>query len=192
MIPNSSPAAKHTLCKKQIMRIKDELRFLHMKKKQQINLKLYRLHLSLANTWGNSGPYIQGTIEDKVQRTIGSKYKTLDDKLHRLAHQQTTPKEPHTFFPRVINNTDITFSKNELSLLNKGPKYNLHKKDRHWLTNLALEAEIATNMLPMTDREYHRKRTSDHLIKLKSQNKTHTRNINQSESKPCSPFKQNS
>ena len=53
MIPNSSPAAKHTLCKKQIMRIKDELRFLHMKK-QQINLKLYRLHLSLANTWGNS------------------------------------------------------------------------------------------------------------------------------------------
>ena len=38
-------------------------------------------------------------------------------------------------------------------------------------------------MLPMTDREYHRKQISDHLIKLKSQNKTHTRNINQSEYK---------
>jgi len=48
MIPNSSPAAKHTL-QTQIMRITDELRFLHMKK-QQINLQLYRLHLSLANT----------------------------------------------------------------------------------------------------------------------------------------------
>jgi len=110
------------------MRIKDELRFLHMKK-QQINLKLYRLQLSLANTWGNSWHYIQDTIKDKLKRTIGSKYKTLDDKLHRLAQQQTiTPKEPHTFFPRVVNNTDITFSKNELSLLNKGLKYNLHKR----------------------------------------------------------------
>jgi hypothetical protein len=87
MIPNSSPAAKHTLCKTQIMRIKDELRFLHMKK-QQITLKLYRLHLSLANTWGNSWHYIQGTIENKQQRIIWSKYKTLDDKLHRLAQQQ--------------------------------------------------------------------------------------------------------
>jgi len=38
-------------------------------------------------------------------------------------------------------------------------------------------------MLPTTDREYHRKQISDHLIKLKSQNKTHTRNINQSEYK---------
>ena len=57
-------------------------------KKQQITLKLYRLHLSLANTWGNSWHYIQGTIEDKQQRIIWSKYKTLDDKLHRLAQQQ--------------------------------------------------------------------------------------------------------
>ena len=119
MISNSSLAAKHTLCKTQIMRIKDELRFLHMKK-QQINLKLYRLHLSLANTWGNSWHYIQDTIEDKLQRTIGSKYKTLDNKLHRLAQQQTiTPKQPNTFFCRVGNNTDITFSKNEMSLLKK-------------------------------------------------------------------------
>ena len=100
------------------MRINDELRFLHIKK-QQINLKLYRLHLSLVNTWGNSWHYIQDTIEDKLQR-IGSKYKTLDDKLHRLAQQQTiTPKEPHTLFPGVGNNTDITFSKNEMSLLKK-------------------------------------------------------------------------
>jgi hypothetical protein len=45
-------------------------------------------------------------------------------KIWRLAQQQlTSPKEPQSFFPRVINKTDITFSKNELTLLNKGPKY---------------------------------------------------------------------
>jgi len=120
---------------------------------------------------------IQNTTEDKLHRIEQSKYKTLDDKLHRLAQQQTiTPKEPHTFFPRVVNNTDIAFSKNKLSLLNKDPKYNLHKKERHWLTNLhkkerhwltnlALEAETAINMLPTTDREYHRKQIPDYLIK---------------------------
>ena len=86
------------------MRLKDELRFLQNEKKQ-INLKLYRLHFSLANTWVNSGPYIQDTIEDKLQRTIGSKEKTLHDKLHRLDQQQRiNHKEPHTFFPRIVNN----------------------------------------------------------------------------------------
>ena len=116
-------------------------------KKHQINLKLYRLHLSLANTWGDIWHLIQDTIEDKLQRMLRPKYKTLDDKLHRLAQQQTiTPKAPHTFFPRVVNNTDIAFSKNELSLLNKVPNYNLHKKDRHWLTNLALEVKTAINI----------------------------------------------
>ena len=172
------------------MRIKDELLFLHMKK-QQINLKLYRLHLSLPNTWRNSWHYIQDTIKDKLQRIIWSKYKTLNDKLHRLAQQQTiTLKESHTFFPRVVNNTDITFSKNELSLLNKGPKYNLHKKDR--LAHQSSFRSRNSYQYVTYDREYHRKQISDHLIKLKSQNKTHTRNINQSESKPCSPHKQNS
>ena len=116
---------------------------------------------------------IPETTKDKLQRIVRSKYKTLDNKLHRLAQQQTitSSKEPHNFFPRVVNNSDKAFSKNELSLLNKGPKYNLHKKDRHWLTNLALEAETASNMLPTTDREYHRNQISDYLIKLKSQNK---------------------
>jgi len=82
------------------MRFKDELRFLHMKKKQQINLKLCRLHISLANTWGNPWHYIQDTLEDTLQRTIGSKYKILGDKFYRLALQQTiTLKSPTPSFP---------------------------------------------------------------------------------------------
>jgi hypothetical protein len=57
--------AKHTLRKTQIMRIRDELKFLHVKK-QQINLNLYRLHLSLANMWGNSWFCIQDTVDKKT------------------------------------------------------------------------------------------------------------------------------
>jgi hypothetical protein len=151
------------------MRIKDELRFLHIKK-QKLNHQLFILHLSLANARGKFWPYIQEAIEDTLQKTTRSKYKTLDSKLLRLTQQQTTtPKDPHPFFPRVVNNTDITFSKTELDLLNKGPRYNLHTKSKHSLTNLALEAETAINLLPSSDRDFHRKQVSKHLTKMKSQ-----------------------
>jgi hypothetical protein len=50
-VPYNSPAAKFTQHKAQILRIKDELKYLHIKKKQ-LNHRLYHLHLLLANTWG--------------------------------------------------------------------------------------------------------------------------------------------
>ena len=49
---------------------------------------------------------------------------------------------------------DIKFSEDEITLLNKGLTYNLHNKHKHWITNLALEAETAINLLPPTDQEH--------------------------------------
>jgi hypothetical protein len=63
----------------------------------------------------------------------------------------TTPRVHHSFHPRVVNNTDITFSNKEIELLEKGPKYNIHHKKKHWLTNLALKAETAISLLHMND-----------------------------------------
>jgi hypothetical protein len=60
----SSPAAKSTQRKTQNLRIKDEIKYLYMKK-QQLNHRLYHLHLSLATTWGNTWQYIQDTVEEK-------------------------------------------------------------------------------------------------------------------------------
>jgi len=77
---------KHTQQKTQNLRIKDEIKYLY-RKKQQLNQKLYHLYLSLVNTWGNTWQYIQYTIEDKLKKIVRSKYKKLDDKLHRLSHQ---------------------------------------------------------------------------------------------------------
>lgn len=85
-IRSGSPAAKHMLRKAQTMRIKDELRFLHIKK-QKLNHQLFKLHLSLANTWGKSWSYIQEVIEGTLQKTMRPKYKTLDSKLPKLTQQ---------------------------------------------------------------------------------------------------------
>jgi len=83
--------------------------------------------IDLANRWGNTWQYIQYMIENKLKKII--QYEKPDNKLYRLSQEQTkTPEECHSFYPRIVNNTDITFSKSEITLLEKGLKYNLHKK----------------------------------------------------------------
>jgi len=95
----------------------------------------------------------------------------LEKKLLNLSQKQIkTPSEQCSFYPRVVNNTDITFSDNGITLLNKGLKYNLHHRKRHWLTDIALEAETAINLLPIADRPYFRKQVSICITQLHLQN----------------------
>jgi len=121
-IPSYSPAAKATIVKTQTIKVREEIKFLYMKK-QQLNKKLYYLHLNIANTWGNSWCYIRDTIETKLNKLIGEKYERLETKLQE---QTRTPKTHHNFYPRVVNKSNITFTNNDITLLNKGLKYNLH------------------------------------------------------------------
>ena len=73
--------------------------------------------------------YIQHTIEEKLRKTIKIKYKNLGIKLTKLEQQQTiTPREKQSFYPRIINNTNIMFTYTEISLLEKGLKFNFHTK----------------------------------------------------------------
>jgi exonuclease III len=91
----------------------------------------------------------------------------------KLVNLFNTPSEKHTFHPRVINNTNITFSDTEMALLQKGPKYNLHSKKKNWLRNLALEAETAVTQLPITDRKFYRKLIADRTDTLQNLNTPH-------------------
>ena len=111
-IPNYSPAAKATIVKTQTIRVREEIKFLYIKK-QQLNKKLYYLHLNIANAWGNSWYYIQDTIEAKLNELLNEKYERLETKLQKLSQEQTrTPKTHHNFYPRVVNKSNITFTNN--------------------------------------------------------------------------------
>jgi len=60
-----------------------------------------------------------------------SKYKNLDRKLTRLTQKQTIKPLQHiSSYLIVINNTNITFSDKENTLLEKGLKYNHHPKNK--------------------------------------------------------------
>jgi len=105
------------------------------------------------------------TLDSKLHIIIQKKYRNLNLKIQKLAKEQTIKPGQHvTFYPRVVNNTDIAFTNKEIALLEKGLKYNLHNKKRNWLTTLALEAERAINSLPHTEREYFRNKVARVVI----------------------------
>jgi hypothetical protein len=83
------------------------------------------------------------------------KYNTIRQKLNKLEHTQTSiPKHLKTFYPRVVDNTDIKFTAEELNLLNKHLKYNLNYKNKNWIKTLAFETETALAQLPTHEQDY--------------------------------------
>jgi hypothetical protein len=143
-----SPTPPTTLKEAQILRINDEIKFLY-KKKQHLNTELYKAHLKTAQEWNITWNLISNYVHIAVNLEATKKYTTIHTKLDKLSKQQQ-PKHPINntqFYPRVVNNTNIAFSSNELSLLNKVLKYNLHYKHKNWLHTLALEAETAITHL---------------------------------------------
>ena len=94
----------------------------------------------------------------------------MDDKIHKLTQTQVKESRSHTqFYPRVKIKTTITFSKEEMELLNKGLKYNLGHKRKSWINNLALEAENAIMSLPTSEQDGIRYQVAQNIQKLYTQ-----------------------
>jgi hypothetical protein len=163
---HSSPAAKITTRKAKNTQIKDEMTFLY-KKKTKLNYSLYKTHLEAAKEWGNMWYPIQRSTCEKLYHEMEVKYKSLDAKINKLAHAQIRKPDNKTeSYPRVVNQTNIIFTNEEMTLLNKGLKYNVQQKGKHWLSNLALEAEAAVMRLPVQEQEPIRHMVAHSLQKL--------------------------
>jgi len=168
-VQNTSPASQSTAQKAGIMRIKEELKFLH-RKKEKLNQELYRRHLQVAQEWGRMWHIIHESIQQKINTEMEKKYKTMDEKIKRLIQNQTyAPKNEMNFYPRVINKTNIIFSDEELGLFNKGLIYNLGKKHKQWISNLAMEAETAITLQPPGEQDYVRHQVAKNIKKLYQQ-----------------------
>jgi hypothetical protein len=71
------------------------------------------------------------TIIDTTNQEIEKKYKILDEKISGLVSAQKPKVESkRQFYPRVINKTKISFSVDEMNMLNKGLKCNLGSKQK--------------------------------------------------------------
>ena len=181
-LPNTSPATRTTQKKIHTVRIKDEIRFLY-KKKQKLNNDLYKIHLKAAQEWGNSWYTILDSVIESTNFELERKYKTIDAKLNKICNSQNQSNTlQKQFYPRVDNRTNITFSSDELTLLNKGLKYSLNFKRRNWIETLTLEAETGVSYLPHTEQEYLRYQIAHNIKQLYRHHDTtqgyNTRNIN--------------
>ena len=95
------------------------MKFLY-KKKQKLNKDLYKIHLKAAQEWGNTWYTILDSVIDSTNLETERKYKTIDAKLNKLCNSQYQNKTlQKQFNPRVDNRTNITFSSDKLTLLNK-------------------------------------------------------------------------
>jgi hypothetical protein len=77
-----------------------------------------------------------------------------------------TKQDTHAFFKRVENLTNVTFTNDEINLLNKGLKYNLHHKQKNWIQTLAIEADSAVNLLPVNEQNYMRHHIAKNIQKI--------------------------
>jgi predicted RNase H-like nuclease (RuvC/YqgF family) len=92
-IPYTSPATNITQKKTQIMRLKDEIKFLYMKKEKLKN-ELYRIQLKAAHEWGNTLYTILDSIHESINQELGRKYKTIEEKLKKkIVHTQTKSRQ---------------------------------------------------------------------------------------------------
>jgi hypothetical protein len=98
--PRSSPTSISTQQKTQVMRIKDEIRFLY-RKKQQLNLELYRAHLKASTEWGSMWDTISKHIHTSTNKYISHKYHNIDIQLDSLLQQKHTKNQSIPIPPQV-------------------------------------------------------------------------------------------
>jgi hypothetical protein len=136
-------------------------------KKQKLNNCLYESHLHNAHVWDKIWSLIETDINEKLEKIMSKKYKTHERKLKslrakreiRLPNESTTEHNQsdtplHKFFPKVVNHTNMDFTKEKITLLSKGLQYNLHNKNKSWFKYLAIEADTAICMADAQDQDF--------------------------------------
>jgi hypothetical protein len=165
-LPTYNTAAKKTQTQAQILRIKNEIKFLYIKK-QQLNKELYHSHILNANIWQQTWANIEQAIHEKLQQEMTRIHQKQQQKISNLEKSQTTSTTNSSSYPRVINYSNTQFTQDEILLLSKGMKYSLHYKQKNWLETLALEADTAISSLDIRQQRYYRHLVAKHLKNIK-------------------------
>jgi hypothetical protein len=96
-----------------------------------------------------------------------SKYNNINNKLDKLKGKSIENMQQHNHtFHRMCNLSNTTIANNEMTLLNKGLKYNFHHKPKRWLRTLAIEAETAINLIAPHKQAYIRQTVANTLKML--------------------------
>lgn len=149
-VNSMSPAAQRAKHKAEIIWLKQEIKYLHTKK-QELNVELYKIHLELGNHIKISDILndLMNTVKQNTEQLIKTKWEKQQQKINTLlkhsnnVKNRNTTQPNHAFHKRLVNLTDIQFTKQETNLLEKGPKYNVNTQITHrTIENLVTESEF--------------------------------------------------
>jgi hypothetical protein len=139
---------------------------------------LYSIQLKAAQEWGSTSYVIFYSIHESINQELERKYETIEEKLKKKKTFTFLDKKTDykgSFYPSVINKTNITVTNDESTLLNKDLKYNLDHKHENRIKTLALEAEKAITQLPIFEQDYIRYQVAHNIKQLyKQQEDQHT------------------
>ena len=97
------------------------------RKKQRPNQRLYYLHLEAVHQYGGMRQHTQEYIDEQINRLMDNIYQKLNKKLDTLTKQANTRQDNSTstskFQTRIINLTDVRFTKEHIKMLSLGPNY---------------------------------------------------------------------
>jgi hypothetical protein len=97
--------------------------------KKQLNKELYHSHILNANIWQQTWANIEQPIHEKLQHEMKRIHQKQQHKISNLAKSQTTNTTNSSSYPKVINYSNTQVTQDEIQLLSKGMKYNLHLKN---------------------------------------------------------------
>ena len=169
---SNTKAADYTQKIAQKIYLKQCLKDLYSKK-DTLNLKLYKTHLQITNSFGTQ--YYNDLTDYTNKWTVNKIKKTQDrqnKKLTKLFKEQQPIKitTSHTFYPRTINNTNVTFTKNEKDLLNKGLHHNIkYPNNSNTIKSITLDTETGIQQTNTENQDEIRHTTKNTIKQIKKQ-----------------------
>jgi hypothetical protein len=133
-------------------------------------IQLYQAHINNANILQKTWQNIEQAIEEKLKLEMDKVHKTQQQKIANMRIKTTETTNNNIIHTRVENYTNTHFTHDEIQLLNKGLKYNLHHKNKKWIETLALEAETAITNLDVSKQNYYRHIVAIEIEQIKKNN----------------------
>lgn len=144
-------------------------------KKEKTNSQILDIHLKLAERLPtNILMNILDQIRTENAETMKQKYSTLNRKLEKLTNSTNNKTHKnHNFHTRFINLTEVTISKQEAQLLEKGLKHNIEESNKKKeIEQTIVDTEIAIAMLPNEEQEQAR-HICKQIIEKEAKSKKH-------------------
>ena len=162
-------------------RINQEVKFLY-RKKQHLNQRLYYPHLETGHQYGGMWQHTQEYIDEQINRLVGNIYKKLNKKMDTLTTQADTRHGNNTstskFQTRIINLTNVKFTKEHMKILSLGPNYAMGKEPKHYIHELIIDTETAIRQLEPKIQDTYRRLAAKqirHIMMTNRQNTLHKR-----------------